>query len=95
MGVAELRRGALGRAVALREYWTIVPRGAGMRWDFEPYVSTLVDIIASPETNTPVTIGVFGDWGAGKTTILKMIQGKLLLLCLVRRLSRGWVAHSG
>jgi len=32
---------------------------------FEPYVATLADIIASPSTRTPLTIGVFGTWGSG------------------------------
>ena len=27
--------------------------------DFTPYVETLADIIRSPETSTPLTIGVF------------------------------------
>lgn len=28
--------------------------------DFQPYIDTLAGIIASPNTSTPLTIGVFG-----------------------------------
>jgi hypothetical protein len=33
--------------------------------DFTPYVETIADIAATG--NTPLTIGVFGTWGSGKT----------------------------
>lgn len=45
--------------------------------DFEPYVDTLADIIASPSTGTPLTIGIFGDWGSGKTSLMRMVRNKL------------------
>lgn len=45
--------------------------------DFEPYVETLADIVSSPQTSTPLTVGVFGSWGSGKTTLLGMIRQKL------------------
>jgi formylglycine-generating enzyme required for sulfatase activity len=45
--------------------------------DFEPYVATLADIIASPSTRTPLTIGVFGTWGAGKTSLMRMVRNRL------------------
>ena len=38
--------------------------------DFTPYVETLADIIQTG--NTPLTIGVFGVWGSGKTSLMKM-----------------------
>ena len=34
--------------------------------DFAPYVETLADIIQTG--TTPLTIGVFGRWGSGKTS---------------------------
>ena len=40
--------------------------------DFMPYVETLADIIQTG--NTPLTIGVFGTWGSGKTSLMKMIR---------------------
>jgi formylglycine-generating enzyme required for sulfatase activity len=45
--------------------------------DFGPYVETLADIVSSPQTSTPLTVGVFGSWGSGKTTLLGMIRQKL------------------
>lgn len=51
--------------------------------DFEPYADTLKDIIASPSTHTPLTIGVFGTWGSGKTSLMRMIQKTLPEGCSV------------
>lgn len=43
--------------------------------DFTPYVETLADIIQTG--NTPLTIGVFGTWGSGKTSLMKMVKKNL------------------
>ena len=43
--------------------------------DFEPYVDTLVDVCQS--ASTPLTIGIFGKWGSGKTSLMKMMQKRL------------------
>lgn len=40
------------------------------------YVSSVVEL-ATDETLLPVTIGVFGDWGNGKSSLLKMVKAKL------------------
>jgi formylglycine-generating enzyme required for sulfatase activity len=40
--------------------------------DFTPYVETLADIIQTG--NTPLTIGVFGTWGSGKTSLMRMVK---------------------
>lgn len=50
--------------------------------DFFPYVATLAGVIGSPKTGTPLTLGVFGSWGAGKTSLLKMIRKELPETCL-------------
>jgi formylglycine-generating enzyme required for sulfatase activity len=42
--------------------------------DFTPYVNTLIDIITSPTTSTPLNIGVFGTWGSGKTSLMRMVE---------------------
>jgi formylglycine-generating enzyme required for sulfatase activity len=42
--------------------------------DFEPYVRTFVDIITDENTQMPLTIGVFGPWGSGKTSLMRMIE---------------------
>jgi ABC-type polysaccharide/polyol phosphate transport system ATPase subunit len=43
--------------------------------DFTPYVQALADIVIT--SSTPLTIGVFGTWGSGKTSLMKMIQEKV------------------
>ena len=45
--------------------------------NFDPYAKTLADIIADPGTDTPLTIGVFGTWGRGKTSLMRMVQRRL------------------
>ncbi|NUM44892.1 MAG: SUMF1/EgtB/PvdO family nonheme iron enzyme [Anaerolineales bacterium] len=42
--------------------------------DFQPYIDTLADILSSPNTRTPLTIGVFGTWGSGKTSLMRLVQ---------------------
>lgn len=37
--------------------------------DFTPYIETLADIIQTGKT--PLTIGVYGTWGSGKTSLMK------------------------
>jgi len=45
--------------------------------NFWPYARTLLDIILNPYTETPLTIGIFGSWGSGKTSLMKMIEAGL------------------
>jgi hypothetical protein len=40
--------------------------------DFQPYVDTLVDVLQT--CNTPLTVGVFGTWGSGKTSLMRMVR---------------------
>ena len=47
------------------------------RLNFAPYAKTLADILADPDTDTPLTIGVFGGWGQGKTSLMNMVQRRL------------------
>ena len=45
---------------------------------FRRYVDPLVSIITNPDTETPFTIGVYGAWGSGKSTVLHMVDRRLL-----------------
>ena len=47
------------------------------RLDFGPYAQTLADVVADPDTDTPLTIGVFGGWGRGKTSLMRMVRRRL------------------
>ena len=43
---------------------------------YEPYAELLHDIALSERVN-PLTIGLFGNWGSGKSTVLNLIEGKI------------------
>lgn len=45
--------------------------------DFESYVEALRDLIIHNKTQTPLTLGIFGRWGMGKTTLMKMLENSL------------------
>jgi len=45
--------------------------------EFADYAQALTDFIENEKTQTPLTIGIDGAWGSGKTTLMKMIQSRL------------------
>ena len=45
--------------------------------EFGDYAHALIDLIQSPKTQTPLTIGIDGAWGSGKTTLMGMIKDRL------------------
>lgn len=51
----------------------------------EAIATTIIDLLRE-RPDRPVTIGVYGDWGAGKSSVLEMIEGGLSgkdeVLCL-------------
>jgi formylglycine-generating enzyme required for sulfatase activity len=47
------------------------------RLDFDPCAQTLADVVADPDTDTPLTIGIFGGWGRGKTSLMRMVRRRL------------------
>ncbi|MBI5649862.1 MAG: SUMF1/EgtB/PvdO family nonheme iron enzyme [Chloroflexi bacterium] len=54
-----------------------VPQNEIAYFQFQPYADTLARLIAAKTTRTPLTIGVFGEWGTGKTTLLQSIRDRL------------------
>lgn len=44
---------------------------------FPQYANTISDIIAFKENKTPLTIGIYGSWGTGKTSLMRLIEDKL------------------
>jgi hypothetical protein len=44
---------------------------------FDVYTRALRDFIASQETPTPLTIGIHGPWGSGKSSLMRMLQKEL------------------
>ena len=44
---------------------------------FDPYINSLSELITESEGITPFTIGVFGSWGMGKTSLMLMLKNKL------------------
>ncbi len=45
--------------------------------EFGDYADALIDLIQSPKTQTPLTIGIDGPWGSGKTTLMGMMRDRL------------------
>ncbi|TEU16181.1 MAG: hypothetical protein E3J21_11355, partial [Anaerolineales bacterium] len=54
-----------------------VGRAETAYFQFEHYADTFARIIAARDTLTPLTIGVHGEWGSGKTTLMRRIRAKL------------------
>ncbi len=44
---------------------------------YDDFVDSFLDIILHSKEATPFTIGIQGDWGVGKTTVMKRIQKRL------------------
>ena len=45
--------------------------------DFASYADALLELIINPGTKTPLTMGIFGRWGTGKSTLMYMLESRL------------------
>jgi predicted KAP-like P-loop ATPase len=59
-------------------FWNDQPilNAAQDRFDFLDYADALSDIVL--QAHTPITIGLFGPWGTGKTSLMRLLAGNLL-----------------
>jgi hypothetical protein len=44
---------------------------------FQHYVDAFADLITSPHANPPLTIGIFGSWGMGKSFLLRHVEREI------------------
>ena len=44
---------------------------------FQPYAEAVLDIIRDPKALGPLVIGLYGTWGSGKTSLMKLVQAGL------------------
>ncbi len=53
---------------------------AGDRLDFKPYANAIARLINNPKTKTPLVLAINAPWGAGKSTLARMIESRLYKL---------------
>jgi hypothetical protein len=49
----------------------------GDRLGFRPYADALAELIDNPSTYTPLTLAISAPWGAGKTSLAKLVERRL------------------
>jgi hypothetical protein len=49
----------------------------GDRFGYRAYADAVAELIGSESTDTPLALAISGPWGAGKTSLAKMIEDRL------------------
>jgi hypothetical protein len=44
---------------------------------FEPYVQAIAEFLVDKDTKPPLTLSIEGEWGSGKSSFMKQLQGKI------------------
>ena len=42
------------------------------------YAECLTDMLYDHKTDTPLTVGIYGNWGQGKTSLLDLVEERIL-----------------
>jgi KAP family P-loop domain len=67
-----IRDGIAPRSHLTRDYWTLDDQ-----LEYRPFAHAIASFIRHPDSRPPLTIGVKGPWGAGKTSLMRMIRAEL------------------
>ena len=67
-----IQRDHMPEGVILRDHWTL-------RDDlsYTVFIEAIASFLTSPETRPPLTIGIKGAWGSGKTSLMRMLRRRL------------------
>lgn len=54
-----------------------MPESNATFFNFEAYSKVFTEAIQNDYTKTPLTMGIFGDWGSGKTSLMRTIESRI------------------
>lgn len=51
---------------------------------YDLYSSALADILSEPTMQPPICVGLYAQWGSGKSFLLRKLEGQCSRLCTAR-----------
>lgn len=51
---------------------------------YDLYSSALADILSEPTMQPPICVGLYAQWGSGKSFLLKKLEGEFVFATLAR-----------